>query len=175
MRAAARVPAKISDVQNLFSSIKPCRTDSWRHEVELVDVSEGIAMSMTDPVADMLTRIRNALGRGYPVVDVPSSKLKREIATVLQKEGFILSADPVEGAPHPTFRIRLRYLGEGRSVIHGIKRMSKPGKRVYIGHREVPSVMGGIGIAILSTPKGVMTGQRSRRERVGGEMLCTVW
>ena len=132
-------------------------------------------MSMTDPVADMLTRIRNALGRGYPAVDVPASNLKREIAEILRKEGFITDFGPVSDASHPTFRLRLRYLREGESVIKGLKRISKPGKRVYVGHRDIPVVMGGIGIVILSTPKGVMTGHRSRRERVGGEIMCTIW
>lgn len=132
-------------------------------------------MSMTDPVADMLTRIRNALGRSYPLVDVPASNLKREIAGILKHEGFIADFGPLSDAPHPTLRLRLRYLREGDSVIKGLKRISKPGKRVYVGHSDIPVVMGGIGIAILSTPKGVMTGQQSRRERVGGEIMCTVW
>jgi len=132
-------------------------------------------MSMTDPVADMLTRIRNALGRGNPLIDVPASTLKRAIAGILQKEGFITAFEPVSDAPHPTLRLRLRYLREGESMIKGLKRISKPGKRVYVGHRDIPVVMGGIGIAILSTPKGVMTGQQSRREHVGGEVMCTVW
>jgi len=132
-------------------------------------------VSMTDPVADMLTRIRNALSRGYTVVDIPASNLKREIAGILQKERFIVDFGPVSDATHPTLRLRLRYVREGESIIKGLKRISKPGKRVYIGHRDVPVVMGGVGIAILSTPKGVMTGQRSRRERVGGEIMCTIW
>ena len=132
-------------------------------------------MSMTDPVADMLTRIRNALGRGYPFVDVPSSKLKREIAGILQKEGFVVGVEPRSDVPHPMLRLRLRYLREGESVIKGLKKISKPGKRVYVGYRDIPVVMGGIGIAILSTPKGVMTGQQSRCEHVGGEIMCTIW
>ena len=132
-------------------------------------------MSMTDPIADMLTRIRNAMGRGYPAVDVPASSLKREIAGILKNEGFIVDFGLVSDVPHPTLRLRLRYLREGESVIKGLKRISKPGKRVYIGHRDIPVVMGGIGIAILSTPKGVMTGQQSRREHVGGEIMCTIW
>ena len=132
-------------------------------------------MSMTDPIADMLTRIRNALGRSYPAVDVPASGLKREIAGILKNEGFIVDFGLVSDVPHPTLRLRLRYLREGESVIKGLKRISKPGKRVYIGHRDIPVVMGGIGIAILSTPKGVMTGQQSRREHVGGEIMCTIW
>ncbi len=132
-------------------------------------------MSMTDPVADMLTRIRNALGRGYLHVDVPASSLKKDIAAILQEEGFIVGVEPLSDTPHPTFRVQLRYIREGESVIKGLKRISKPGKRVYVGYRDIPVVMGGIGIAILSTPKGVMTGQRSRREHVGGEVMCTVW
>ncbi len=130
---------------------------------------------MTDPVADMLTRIRNAVGRGYLVVDVPASVLKRSIAGILQDEGFIDGFGLVSDAAHPTLRLRLRYLRNGEPIIKGLKRISKPGKRVYIGHRDVPAVMGGVGIAIISTPKGVMTGQRSRRERVGGEIMCTIW
>ena len=132
-------------------------------------------MSMTDPVADMLTRVRNALGRGHPMVDLPSSKLKREIASILQKEGFIDGIESVDGALYPILRLRLRYVRDGESVIKGLKRVSKPGKRVYVRHRDIPLVMGGIGVAILSTPKGVMTGQQSRHERVGGEIMCTVW
>ncbi len=132
-------------------------------------------MSMTDPIDDMLTSIRNAMGRGYPAVDVPASSLKREIAGILKNEGFIVDFGLVSDVPHPTLRLRLRYLREGESVIKGLKRISKPGKRVYIGHRDIPVVMGGIGIAILSTPKGVMTGQQSRREHVGGEIMCTIW
>ena len=132
-------------------------------------------MSMTDPVADMLTRIRNALGRGYPFVDVPSSKLKREIAGILQKEGFVVGVEPCSNVPHPMLRLWLRYLREGESVIKGLKKISKPGKRVYVGYHDIPVVMGGIGIAILSTPKGVMTGQQSRFEHVGGEIMCTIW
>ncbi len=137
-------------------------------------------MSVTDPIADMLTRIRNAIGVGHPTVAMPSSNLKSEIARILKEEGFIAGYEVVDGdSPgHKTLRIRLRYVGERRyrrPVITGLERISKPGRRVYTGKREIPWVLSGMGVSILTTPKGVMTGQRARQLGVGGEILCKVW
>jgi small subunit ribosomal protein S8 len=137
-------------------------------------------MSLTDPIADMLTRIRNGLLAGHSVVALPSSKMKVAIAEILQAEGFIDSLEvvPQEGKPQPVLRLNLKYVGERRerrSVISGLKRVSRPGRRVYAGKREIPYVRSGIGVAILSTPKGVMTGSRARQLGVGGEVLCQIW
>lgn len=137
-------------------------------------------MSVTDPIADMLTRIRNAIIVGHPSVAMPSSNLKTAIAKILKEEGFITGYEVVDG-PGPgqkTLRVRLKYVGERRqrrSVITGIERISRPGRRVYSGKKEIPWVLSGMGVAILSTPKGVMTGQRARQLGVGGEVLCKVW
>ena len=137
-------------------------------------------MSVTDPIADMLTRIRNAIIVGHPSVAMPSSNLKTAIAKILKEEGFITGFEVVDG-PGPgqkTLRVRLKYIGERRqrrSVITGIERISRPGRRVYTGKKEIPWVLSGMGIAILSTPKGIMTGQRARQLGVGGEILCKVW
>ncbi len=137
-------------------------------------------MSMTDPVADMLTRVRNAMSAGHPAVAMPNSKLKVEIARILKEEGFIAGHEVVDGAspPHKVLRMRLRYVGERRNrrpVITGLERVSSPGRRVYTGKRDIPWVLSGMGVAILTTPKGVMTGQRARQLGVGGEVLCYVW
>jgi len=135
---------------------------------------------MTDPVADMLTRIRNAMRVGHPAVAMPSSKLKVEITRILKEEGFIAGHEVVDGESpaHKVLRMRLRYVGERRNrrpVITGLERVSSPGRRVYTGKRDIPWVLSGMGVAILTTPKGVMTGQRARQLGVGGEILCKVW
>ncbi len=137
-------------------------------------------MSVNDPVGDMLTRIRNAVMAGHQTVAMPSSKLKAAIAKILKEEGYIASYEIVEGktAGQRVLRIRLKYVGERRNrkpMISGLERVSRPGRRVYTGKREIPWVLSGMGIAILSTPKGVMTGQRARQLGVGGEVLCKVW
>jgi small subunit ribosomal protein S8 len=131
-----------------------------------------------DPIADMLTRIRNALLAGMPEVVIPSSKIKVEIARILTDEGYIQSYVVGEEEPVPMISIKLKYFGarrERRPVITSLQRISKPGRRVYRGSRDMPRVMSGIGIAIVTTPKGVMTDQEARRRRVGGEVLCYVW
>jgi small subunit ribosomal protein S8 len=135
---------------------------------------------MTDPVADMLTRVRNAMGVGHPTVAMPSSKLKAEIARILKEEGYIAGYEVVTGESpsHKILRLRLRYEGERRfrrPVITGLERVSTPGRRVYSGKRDIPWVLSGMGVSILSTPKGVMTGQRARQLGIGGEILCKVW
>lgn len=128
---------------------------------------------MTDPIADMLARIRNALRALQPEVVVPHSKLKESIARLLKKEGY-LSEVTVEGQAVKTLRLKLKYQGK-RGVIEGLRRISKPGLRRYVGVDEIPRVRGGLGVAILSTPAGVMTGAQARKHRVGGELLCYVW
>ena len=137
-------------------------------------------MSVTDPIADMLTRIRNAAMMGHPVVAMPSSKLKVEIARILKEEGYLEGFDAAEGEKpgQPVLRLKIKYLGERREkkpVITGLERISRPGRRVYTRKQDIPWVLSGIGIAILSTPKGVMTGQRARQLNVGGELICKVW
>jgi small subunit ribosomal protein S8 len=137
-------------------------------------------MSVSDPISDMLTRIRNAMMIGHNLVSMPSSKMKASIAKILQEEGYIQNFDVVDGdqEAHKVLRIKLKYIGERRnrrSVITGLERISRPGRRVYIGKREIPWVLSGLGIAIVSTPKGVMTGQRARQLGVGGEILCKIW
>jgi small subunit ribosomal protein S8 len=137
-------------------------------------------MSVTDPIADMLTRIRNAVMMGQTVVAMPGSSIKAEIAKILKEEGFIEGYDVVDGerTGQPVLRMRLKYIGERRArqpVITALVRISRPGRRVYTRKQDIPWVLAGIGIAILSTPKGVMTGQRARQVGVGGEILCKVW
>ncbi|MEN4043111.1 MAG: 30S ribosomal protein S8 [Anaerolineaceae bacterium] len=138
-------------------------------------------MSVNDPIADMLTRIRNGMMAGQPLVAMPTSKLKEEIARILKEEGYIESYEVVKGdngSVQSILRVRLKYVGERRQrrpVITGIERVSRPGRRVYTRKQEIPWVLSGLGVAILSTPKGVMTGQRARQLGVGGEILCKVW
>ncbi|MDH5607663.1 MAG: 30S ribosomal protein S8 [Anaerolineae bacterium] len=137
-------------------------------------------MSVNDPIADMLTRIRNGVMAGNSLVAMPSSNIKVAIAEILKAEGFIESFEVVEGDKPflKILRVRLKYVGERRNrrpVISGLKRVSRPGKRVYAQKSSIPWVLSGLGIAIVSTPKGVMTGKRARQVGVGGEVLCTVW
>ncbi|MDD5701498.1 MAG: 30S ribosomal protein S8 [Dehalococcoidales bacterium] len=132
-------------------------------------------MIITDQIADMLTRIRNAAIVRHDIVEMPASKLKIAILKILKEEGFISDYELVKGKPERLLRIRLRYDESNRSIISGIERVSKPGLRVYAQNHEIPRVYGGVGVAILSTPKGVITGQKARKEGVGGEVLCYVW
>jgi small subunit ribosomal protein S8 len=131
-----------------------------------------------DPIADMLTRIRNAIMAGQQFVSVPSSKIKVEIARILKEQGYIEDYQLTRDEPQPYLRIRLKYVGsrrERRPVLSGLERVSRPGRRVYASKDEIPWVMSGMGIAILSTSKGVMTGEEARRKGVGGEVICRVW
>jgi len=130
---------------------------------------------LTDPIADMLTRIRNGLQARHPAVTMPSSKLKVSVAQVLRDEGFILGFQEIEEMPQKKLRIELKYVDKNVPVVTGIKRVSRPGLRVYSGATEMPRVYGGLGVAIVSTSKGVMSGRRARRMGVGGEVLCHVW
>jgi len=132
-------------------------------------------MAMTDPLADMFARVANAIRRRHATVAMPASKLKAEVARVLQKEGFIQSVDRITEGGLPVLRLHLRYHEGEVPMITGIRRISKPGKRVYVRRSSIPTVMGGMGIAILSTPKGVLTGADSRAQMIGGEVLCYVW
>jgi len=129
---------------------------------------------LTDPIADMLTRIRNATVIRADRVDMPASKMKLDIARILKEEGFIRAYKIQKDKKQGTLRLNLKYV-DGTSIITGIKRVSKPGRRVYAGASEIPKAMGGIGISVLSTPKGVMGDKACRRENVGGEVLCQVW
>ena len=132
-------------------------------------------MSMTDPIADLLTRIRNAQVARHKTVDVPASKIKVAIVTILKDEGFVDNFKLVEAAVQGTIRIQLKYGNTGERAIQGLERVSRPGRRVYCGKDEIPKVLDGLGLTILSTPRGVMTGQSCRRLGVGGEILCNVW
>jgi small subunit ribosomal protein S8 len=132
-------------------------------------------MSMSDPIADMLTRIRNANERRHKYVLMPSSKIKVEIARILRDEGYINGFEVADVENRPTLRLELRYSHGREPVITQLERVSKPGRRVYAKHRDVPRVLQGMGIAILTTPHGVMTGKQARHENVGGEVLCYVW
>ena len=132
-------------------------------------------MSMTDPIADMLTRIRNGIQARHERVEVPSSKLKLEIAKILKFEGFISNFKLVDGEHQQTLRVYLKYSTSGESVIHGIERVSRPGRRVYRGKTEIPRPLGGLGLAIISTSKGVVSGSDAANTGIGGEVLCQVW
>ncbi len=137
-------------------------------------------MTVIDPIADMLTRIRNAVTAGHTLVAMPSSKLKIEIAKIMKDEGYLEGFDVAdsEESTQKVLRLKIKYIGERRErrpVISGIERISKPGRRIYTKKQDIPWVLSGIGVAILSTPKGVMTGARARQLGVGGEILCKVW
>jgi small subunit ribosomal protein S8 len=129
----------------------------------------------TDPVADMLTRIRNASRAKHPRVDLPSSRLKVEIARIMKEEGFVSNYKVVDEKGKKTLRVFLRYTPDRRCVITDLKRVSRPGSRRYVGKLGIRPVVGGMGIAIVSTPRGLMTGNSARKEGVGGELLCEVW
>lgn len=128
---------------------------------------------MTDPIADMLTRIRNSSGALLPAVEMPHSRMKENIARILKSEGYIAEYS-VEGKPRKTLKLKLKYEGK-RGVIEGLRRVSSPGLRRYTGATEVPRVRGGLGVAIVSTSKGLMTGTQARKENIGGELLCYIW
>jgi small subunit ribosomal protein S8 len=128
---------------------------------------------MIDPIADMLTRIRNAHRALLPVVEMPHSKIKESIAVILKKEGYVADF-AVEGKLPKTIKVRLKYQGK-KGVIEGLKRVSRPGLRRYVGATEIPRVRGGLGVAMVSTPEGVMTGTQARKKNLGGELLCYVW
>ena len=132
-------------------------------------------MTVSDPIADMLTRIRNAIMVRHDTVLVPASKMKLAIARILKEEGFITDYEVVRDKPHRVIKIHLRYFGENQPAISGLKCVSKPGLRVYVQKKEIPRVYGGLGIAIVSTSKGIRTGQQAWRLGSGGELLCYIW
>jgi small subunit ribosomal protein S8 len=128
---------------------------------------------MTDPISDMLTRIRNAGRALLPVVELPHSRMKESVAHILKKEGYVVDV-AVDGKTIKKLKIQLKYQGK-KSVIEGLKRVSKPGLRKYVGATEIPRVLGGLGVAVISTPEGVMTGAQAQKKNLGGELLCYVW
>ena len=132
-------------------------------------------MRLTDPVADMLARIRNAASARHQKVDIPASKLKLEIARILKEEGYIANFKATEEEGHKFLRVYLKYGNNNEAAISNLERVSRPGCRVYVRRTEIPRVLGGMGINILTTPKGVMTGRQARKEGVGGEVLCQIW
>lgn len=132
-------------------------------------------MVMTDPISDMLTRIRNGNMVGHEKVDIPGSKIKLAIAQILKEEGYVRDAEFIPDNKQGTIRVYLKYGPNNEKVITGLKRISKPGLRIYAGAEELPRVLGGLGIAIVSTSKGIMTDRRARQSQVGGEVLCYVW
>ena len=132
-------------------------------------------MTMTDPIADLLTRVRNAVLVGRDRCDVPASKVKLELSKILQEEGFIRTFKVLEEDSQGTLRLYLRYSSEGEPAIHGLERVSRPGLRVYRGVEELPQVRGGIGVAVISTSRGLMTDAKARESRLGGEVMCRVW
>ena len=132
-------------------------------------------MSLTDPVSDFLTRVRNAINARHQKVDIPHSKLKVEMARILKEEGYITNFKTTEEDGRKVLRVYLKYSSDNSSPMSDLKRISRPGCRVYVGHTEIPRVLGGLGMNILTTPKGVMTGRQARKEGVGGEVLCEIY
>ena len=132
-------------------------------------------MPVTDPIADMLTRIRNAVQVRHETVNVPASKTKASLLKIMEREGFIVGYDSVDADRKSEFKVRLRYYEDREPVIQGLRRVSKPGLRVYVGKDEIPRYFGGLGVSFISTPRGVMTGREARRNGVGGELLFYVW
>ena len=130
---------------------------------------------MTDPIADLLTRVRNALSANKDTVEIPSSNMKKAIAQIMLEEGYISAVDFVEDEYNGKLVLTLKYVGKKQPVINGLKRVSRPGLRVYSDVESMPKVMGGLGIAILSTNKGIMTGKKAKAQNVGGEVLCYIW
>jgi small subunit ribosomal protein S8 len=128
---------------------------------------------MTDPISDMLTRIRNAGRALLPTVEIPHSRMKENLANILKQEGYIAAVSVADGMPR-TIKLKLKYQGK-KNVIEGLRRISKPGLRRYVGATEIPRVLGGLGVAVVSTPEGVMTGTQARKKNLGGELLCYVW
>jgi small subunit ribosomal protein S8 len=132
-------------------------------------------MSMTDPIADMLTRIRNAGKARFDRVDIPASRMKISLARILKEEGFIKNYKMIKDNRQGLLRVYLKYSEQQQSLIQGLKRVSKPGRRVYAGHAELPRVQGGLGVAVISTSQGVITDRQARKLQVGGEVLCEIW
>jgi len=132
-------------------------------------------LTISDPIADMLTRIRNAIMARHDSVLIPASRMKLSVASVIKEEGFINDYEVLRGKPHRVIKVYLKYSDKNQPVLSGLERVSKPGLRVHVQQKEIPRVYGGLGIAILSTSKGVMTGQQAWRQGIGGELLCYIW
>ncbi|MDP6347365.1 MAG: 30S ribosomal protein S8 [Dehalococcoidia bacterium] len=132
-------------------------------------------MTVTDPIADILTRIRNAVMVRHDAVLVPASKMKLAIAKILKEEGFIADFELLRGKPQRVMKVWLRYMEDGQPAITGLKRVSRPGLRVYVGSSEIPRLYGGMGVSIVSSHQGVITGHQARRQKLGGELLCYIW
>ncbi|MGA6828661.1 30S ribosomal protein S8 [Nitrospira sp. NS4] len=130
---------------------------------------------VTDPISDLLTRLKNGSQRRHDTISVPASKLKRAVLDILKKEGYVDGVESTTEDGHPVLTVQLRYVGEGQPMITGMQRISKPGRRVYVGSKEIAKVRNGIGVSILSTSKGIMTDADSRKNGLGGEVLCSVW
>jgi small subunit ribosomal protein S8 len=163
-------------VQNLFPEASTPGRNPRRNKGELVkkEFSEVVIMNVTDPIADYLIRIRNAISAGHEKVDIPKSLMKIELTKILKDEGFISNYKLQDDTKQGFIRIFLKY-SDGNSVITGMKLVSRPGCRIYAAKDEVPKVMGGLGICIVSTSRGIMTGHESHKQGVGGEVLCKVW
>jgi small subunit ribosomal protein S8 len=130
---------------------------------------------LTDPISDLLIRLKNGAQRRHETVAVPTSRLKRAILEILKREGYVEAIEEQVHEGHPILTVRLRYVAEGQPMITGLERISKPGRRVYVGSKDIPKVLNGIGMSILSTSKGIMTDQESRKNKLGGEVLCSIW
>ncbi|MDX2253414.1 MAG: 30S ribosomal protein S8 [Nitrospira sp.] len=130
---------------------------------------------LTDPISDLLIRLKNGAQRRHETVAVPTSRLKRAILEILKREGYVEAIEEQVHDGHPMLTVRLRYVAEGQPMITGLERISKPGRRVYVGSKDIPKVLNGIGMSILSTSKGIMTDQESRKNKLGGEVLCSIW
>ena len=170
LRKTARRPEKVRDLPYLLQEPRIQGPDPRREEVELVRRQE-----MTDPIADMLTRIRNGLTVHKETVEVPSSKMKSAIAQIMLEEGYLKGVELVEDGFNGKLVLTLKYTDDNRSVINGLKRVSKPGLRTYSGAKKMPKVLGGFGIAIVSTNQGIMTDKQAKLKNVGGEVLCYVY
>ncbi|HYB52681.1 MAG TPA: 30S ribosomal protein S8 [Thermoanaerobaculia bacterium] len=132
-------------------------------------------MNVNDPISDLLNRLRNAMRAGHERVDLPASRLKEDLLRVMAAEGYVASYRKVEESGRPVLRVGLRYDADGEPIIGGLERVSRPGRRVYAGARQMPEVLGGLGISIVSTSRGILTGRQAREQRLGGEILCNIW
>lgn len=130
---------------------------------------------VTDPISDLLVRLKNGSQRRFDAITVPTSKLKRAVLEILRKEGYVHAIEDGEVDGHPVLQVRLKYVGEGQPMITGLQRVSRPGRRVYVGSQDIKKVRNGIGVSILSTSKGIMTDHESRKNHIGGEVLCSIW
>lgn len=158
----------------MFQDTGSQRGTSGSQKSKLVK-EERVSMVMTDPIADFLNRIANAQRVRMDKVDIPASKIKLNIARILKEEGYIKHYKFIHDNRQGILRIQLKYDAQRRAAIAGIKRLSKPGRRVYVGYEEIPKILNGLGVAILSTSKGILTDKQARKEKVGGELLCAVW